>query len=152
MDDYNAVLENVKDTYDKPIMSFLNRCVKVIREAGMYADDPFEMHDDTCRWVFRAWANEEAHQKGDNLCADITVEIAEEREYEGGEGFGMSFGMNIVEYGGLILGQFQPFNYTPEVWVDARDPEAVAARWQFFEDVDVKGILPLLDDLPQAVA
>lgn len=57
---------------------------------------------------------------------------------------GVNFGLDIVEYGGIILGGLAPFNYSPEVWVDSRNPDAVLARWHVFEDADISDIPDLI--------
>lgn len=51
-----------------------------------------------------------------------------------GFGAGTSFSVDICEYGGLIMGGIHLYNYSPQVWVDAQDTEAVAARWREFEN------------------
>lgn len=39
------------------------------------------------------------------------------------------------------MGGMAPYNFTPSVWVDARDEEAVEQRWQELENA-------YIDDIP----
>ncbi len=38
-----------------------------------------------------------------------------------------------------------PYNYTDDVWVDARDADAVATRWACLADADLPTIPELLE-------
>ena len=58
----------------------------------------------------------------------MTLEIAESLEYEGTRE-GINFSVIIVQWGGRLIGEFAPFNYTPRVWVDLRDPGVVEERF-----------------------
>lgn len=46
---------------------------------------------------------------------DISFRLDDSNEYEGEPG-GYQFSIELVEYGGRILGGFSPYNYTPKVW------------------------------------
>lgn len=142
-DTYAGIIESVRDSYHERIMTFLGRCISALEEAGFPCDEPGTMHDDVYRWTFSTWrdaADKGEHDKG----IDVTIEIAEAREYgDDDRPFGINFGLDIVEWGGRILGGLTPFNFTGECWVDARDEEAVAERWSCFEQADV-GELPHL--------
>lgn len=143
---YDAVFERLRDEYDPDILAFLRRCRDAMRAAGLPAEDPVSMHDDAYRWTFRVWANDATRLEDDyDRCADVTLELAEARDYDREDGYGFNFGLSIVAYGGEILGGFEPYNFTPEVWVDARDSEAVADRWAMFDQLD-------LNELPETIA
>jgi hypothetical protein len=42
---------------------------------------------------------------------------------------GLTFRLDVVEYGGRIICGYTPYNYTEKCWVDANDAEAVKTRW-----------------------
>jgi len=56
---------------------------------------------------------------------DISFQLADSGPYEGidegTEGWGVNIMVDIVHYGGEILGGFTPYNYTSEVWTDQVD-------------------------------
>lgn len=139
---YEDLMEGLREAYEAPAMAYMTRVRDVIRGAGMYAADPFDMHDDDYRWVVMAWRGPERGPDDDGI--DLTLEVAEERSYDDEEGFGVSFGLTIVEYGGRVLSQCQPHNFTPEVWVDAQDPAAVLARWRELESADLSALPDLI--------
>jgi len=60
--------------------------------------------------------------------ACIEVTMLEERVNEG-EGTGVSFDVTITAMGGIVLGSFAPYNFTPKLW-DAKlgDTEAIGQR------------------------
>lgn len=140
--EYNDVIEKIKNTYGEPIIGLLNEIKADLEKNGIACEQPFEMFDDEYRWVLDCYYPYAA-QDNEHMI-DITLEIAEQRMYEGGEDYGINFGINVVEYGGRILGQFNPFNFTGQVWVDARDSEAVLERWNFFKSFNVDAISSLI--------
>jgi hypothetical protein len=139
--DYATVMENVAKEYGPKALNLLSRIRQLCRDAGLTADNgPYGMSSDDYSWVLTI--SHMPDKEDDNLI-DITVGLYEERDYDSGNGFGLNFGITIVEYNGRELGQLQPYNYTESVWVDARDPVAVAARWQILDDADI-GEIPKL--------
>ena len=70
----------------------------------------------------------------------ICLTICDRDDYEPeSEGIGVNFEVLVTERDGRILGQFSPFNYTPDCWVDAADEAAVLARLS-----DLEAISPAL--------
>ena len=143
-DDYCSVMEKVAEAYKPLAMALLNRIKGILEAESLTVKDPYDMSDDTYRWSMLVHRHPGDHADDDG--ADITVEIAEERDYDDKEGWGLNFGIDIVEYGGRILGGIAPFNHTPKVWVDSRDDNAVAARWQLIEDACYDGLPDLIID------
>lgn len=137
--EYSDIIEDVKKAYEDRILVLLGGIKAACEQAGMRVDGPNDMSTDSYEWAL------EIRRPGhDTEDVGITLEIVEEREYECAGGYGVSFGLDIVRYGGQILGGFQPFNYTSGVWVDARDPEAVAKRWAVFAAADTSTIPALI--------
>ena len=67
--------------------------------------------------------------------ADIMVTIEDAVTF-GDDEFGITFSVRTVAWGGAIGPLCTPYNYTPEVWVDARDDGAVEQRFSGFEHDD----------------
>jgi hypothetical protein len=88
-----------------------------------------DMSDDCYRWnVLVRPANTPADA---DVGVDVSLIIAESQAYGDGEE-GMNFSLDMVEYGGLIVGGCTPFNYSSDVWVDVADNDAVETRWTLF--------------------
>lgn len=138
---YDKLMESVAAEYGPKALDLLKRVAAVCEEHRLAVNEPYDLSTDDYRWAMRVWRGLDRTQ--DEGSVDVTVEIAEEREYERGDGYGLNFGLEIVEWGGRILGGFAPYNYTPDVWVDARNPSELADRWSLLENVDLHSI-PLL--------
>jgi len=147
--EYSNVLEGVKKSYDEKALSLLRKIRDLLTADGLFIPNgPFDSSTDTYQWsltVYR-YLPVTPGEKDDTNIIDITLEISEERDYDDAEGFGVNFALDITDYGGRMLGGLSPYNYTPAVWVDARNPEAVAARWRIIEDSDIESISSLITD------
>lgn len=150
---YEKVIEALAKTYGPRALALLKRIGEVCEEAGFVVEpEPGDLSADDYRWalsVCRPGAHSpvpEPPNHWDKDAIDISVEIAEASEYgdEDHDGYGLNFALDIVEYGGRILGGLTPYNYTDECWVDARDSEAVEARWKLLEDT-------CLDEIPYLI-
>lgn len=130
-------IDNVKTEYEARILAFLRQCAKACRDAGLVVTEPADMSDDDYRWAFTAYRSTDRDL---DSAVDVTLQIAEAREYGDEPESGINFGLDIVEFGGRILGGFAPHNYTEQCWIDAGDAEAVESRWGLFESVDVAGV------------
>jgi hypothetical protein len=135
---YEDLMEGLAAAYHDRAIALLVRVRDAARALGMYATDPFDMHDDDYRWTLGVWRT--PYRGDDAEGVDVTLEIAEERAYDDEDGHGVNFGLMAVEYGGLIICGFQPHNFTPSVWVDALDPEATLERWRELEGCHVETI------------
>lgn len=144
---YDDVIESVAKTYADRAMAILRAVRDAVRDAGMSADDePFDLSGDDYNWGICVWRTPDpSDEEG---CIDVRIEIAEARSYDGydgdGETFGINFELDVVEWGGRILGGLSPYNYTDECWVDARGVYAVEERFAILEGADVSGIIDLL--------
>lgn len=84
---------------------------------------------------------------GNDNGVDAYVEAHLSEDYGDPNG-GVTFGLHTVGWGGEILGQCTPHNYSPEVWVRRNDLDAVNARLTELESVDLSGIqATILDHL-----
>lgn len=142
------VLERLYEMVYKPKMeALLGRIREVCNESGLIADEPFDMSGDDYKWAMRVWRSQaDKDADDDEKSVDVSVEIAESREYDGENEYGINFGVDIVEWGGRMLGGFTPFNYTDRCWVDSRDTDSVSERWQLLEDADLDEIPTLIKE------
>lgn len=133
--------------YGHKMRGLLERIAAACEENGVYCGKPFDMSGDDYKWSMMAWRTRSDRMA--NIAErgiDISVEIAESRSYDNELPTGINFGLDIVEWGGRILGGFTPHNYTDRVWVDARDREAVSDRWEMFGHVDLDEIPTLIKE------
>lgn len=142
-DNYSEILEGVKYRYGIKALILLSKIRDYLTANGYAVLSPYAMCDDTYQWSMTVLRVPEPEHDRDKI--DITVEIPEERDYEDPEGYGINFGMEITEHGGKFLGRFEPYNFTPECWVDARNLEAVAERWQLLENPELESILERIE-------
>lgn len=143
--DYADTMEAIAKQYNDRILAMLEAMRGALAEAGYTSVEPFQMWDDNYRWAF---ATHNADGVVGSGSADFTVSIAEQHDYEGEESpAGINWGLDIVAYGGLILGGLSPYNYTDQVWVDSADADAVLERYTLLH----KGIHESLDTLGEMV-
>lgn len=137
--DYNDVIDALAKRYAPEAFKLLDNAREILQGAGFYVGPPFDLTDDHYSWSMIV-AREDGHDS-----VDITVQMAEAAEYGDDPPYGVNFGLDIVEYGGRILGGLSPFNYTPECWVDGKDDAAVAERWQVLADADLSNLPGMLN-------
>lgn len=125
--------------YKGRIRKILRNIGKVLKEEGHKVEGPFDMTADHYQWSLIV-DGDTNNQQG----IDISFTIAESEEWDGEEG-GVNFMLDVVEWGGRILGGLCPYNYSPQVWVDRNDPEAIEERFKIMEDADPYDILPLIE-------
>lgn len=131
------VLEAVRERYDKRINDLLIDLVERLEREGYVIGAPFTMHDDVFRWTIDGHTSKRAHADNDDTQRfDLTFEVPEANVYGEDSFYGINFGINIVENGGAIIGGLSPYNFTDDIWVDARDDDAVEARFKLIEDAD----------------
>jgi len=130
--------EAIKDKYEPRILAVLTRIAETLREAGYAVDDPIDLSCDQYWWSLLV------HGDNEENGIDISFKICESDQYDGEEG-GVNFSLDIVEFGGRVLGGLCPYNYTPHCWVDRNDEEAVEERFAIFEQADPADIVPILE-------
>lgn len=107
MSDYEAQVEAVRDRYSDRILAILGGIRDAVREAGFQCDEPEPTHGDRFEWSFGAGRTKPTD-------TFVNLSIAEEPDYVG-EGTGITFHLTVLENGGRVLGEFSPFNFTPQV-------------------------------------
>lgn len=138
---YDNVIESIADRYHGLAIDYLTRIADLLRDNDMSVDGPYTMHDDEYRWTMVVQCPGTT-DKDDRVV--LTVEIAEQRSYEDGICYGINFGLDIVEYDGLVIGGLIPYNYTSECWVDSRDADAVQERWEELTSANISEIPSLV--------
>ena len=137
---YADNVDRIRERYASRIVGILTVIQSHLCEAGFETDDPCEMSCDDYRWSLLVYRD---GKPGNDADVDITLEIAESLQFEGTED-GINFSIHVVETGGRILGTLCPYNYTPDVWVDAGDTDAIEARFKLVEDADHESIVELI--------
>lgn len=143
-EDYTEVLDSLYQRTAPLAIAALTAIGEVCKAAGMKVTEPVDLSVDTYEW------NLSVYRSATDEGVDISLEIAESVEYDGEVEFGVNFGVTAVEYGGRVLAGFTPFNFTSDCWVDARDTDAVDARWALIDAADFTALPALLN--PQGVA
>lgn len=140
---YEARLDQLYERVLKTrIIETLESLTHDFREAGYTTEGPFDLTDDEYRWYIVVDGN------GLPEPVDVTLEVTESTSYGDGTE-GINIGLSIVAEGGLILGGLAPYNYSPEVWADVRDEDAIIYRMQLIETAatfDAPHIVALVDE------
>lgn len=139
--EYNEHMESIAKVYGPKALALLNRLRAVMIEAGYECTEPVDMSTDNYVWNMLVTRPGDPQDNG----VDVSVEIAEQCDYEGEDSpWGINFGINLVHYGGRILGGLTPYNYTEFCWVDSTDPLAVEGRWAILDAADPYDSVPLI--------
>lgn len=124
--------EKVERLYEQTYKERILRCIKDVEQEalsrGLNTGGPYDLSDEEYKWSILVYPGEEQE-----VGADVTITIAESVAHDGIE-TGINFMSDIVGYGGSIIGGIAPYNYTPEVWVDIDDDEAIEERWKIFSN------------------
>lgn len=139
--EYNDHIALVKDTYAPQIVGLLTGIAETARRAGFQASEVQDMSTDDYRWYLDVRQPGSANEDS----VSVEVEIVEQRGHDG-EGWGVSFRIEIESWGGGVLGMYAPGNYTPRWVVDSRRPDLVEQRWHEFAAVDVTSIMDAITD------
>lgn len=136
---YARLVEQIyeRDLKERMIGS-LKRIGDALTDEGFKCSQPYDFTDTSFAWAMVA-------ERGDlPEPIDIRVEIAESLQYEGTTE-GINIGMDIVGYDGRIIGQFHPYNYSPDVWVPLDDLTEISERMRMLEDSDIENIPELIE-------
>ena len=129
-----AALDAVEARYVARIQAVLERLAAAFRHAGLTTAGPAELAiDGSPSWSIVARV---PRAKGERQTIDVIFEIACAAEYGGEPADGLNFGLRTNLWGGQPLITLEPFNFTPAVWVSARDAAAVEARFRLVEGVE----------------
>lgn len=139
---YNEHMEKIAAEYGPRALRLLERIRTLLHDNGFTCTQAQDFSSDDYRYSFVARHDE---VEGEDAAADITVEIAEQRQYDGDTApWGLNFGIDITRIDGLMIGGMTPYNYTEQCWVDSTDAEAVAERWSLLEAADIAEVPGLI--------
>lgn len=136
---YTELSERLARAYEPKAIAFLNRIRALCADHAIITLEPADNSADEWVWSTAAWLD---GRKGEAV--EIKVSMQEEREFEGGDGWGFTFVLSLIGWGGEVLGEVAPFNFTPYVWVDGRVEEALDDRWQEVESCNIDGLPNIL--------
>lgn len=125
--------------YKPRILSLLNNIKRELEENGYRMDEPCETSDQEYEWCLFGGSSDRDVEKSsssepDDSCFSIEVTIIESKIRDGEDDFGVNFKLDLIGYGGEIIGGFTPYNYSDRVWVSRKDPDDVQDRWELFEN------------------
>jgi len=129
MDEEEYTVVNFKEL-EKRIIRKLEDIRNHALERGFDCTNVADMCDDVYRWsILISPKNANVEEHG----VDVTIHIAESEHHDGEEN-GCNFMLDIVAYGGAVIGGCAPYNFTSQVWVPRDDWAAVDARWRIFDN------------------
>ncbi len=109
---------------------FRDICDEALERGDYHCMGPDAIHNDEFQWrMVLVPADQEPEDAG----VDVAITIAESGP-RGDEPGGVNFAMDVTSYQGEIVGGLVPYNYTPDVWVDRNDVDAVDNRWDVFQN------------------
>jgi len=130
-------------TWTEQALTLLRRVRGVLLAEGYTVTEPeWEKCTDDLRWDMVVNPDGEGS-------AVISITAPVEEDYEGDEPerqLGMSFRFDVVKYGGEIVGELSPFNYTDEVWVPRNDAAALQERFDLLVSADYPTVPELLQE------
>jgi len=121
------------------MVEYLTKLARVFTDAGYTVSGPHDLSCDDYEWYIAIEGNGLPEQ------VDASIEINESMQYEGSTD-GLNVSLDIVAWGGRILGGLSPFNYTPQVWVPLTDLHGIVARMAMIEDADMTSAVALVDE------
>ena len=140
---YSDSVDRLWEIY-RPKMEALCERIKAACEADGIPCDYSECSDEEYGfWLTYRLESEpgEDYTEGD---MDSHLYLLESACREGSEE-GVSFGLTSCFYGGRLGGPtLTPYNYTGDLWVPVSDSDAIAERWEIFEQADLDELVQCL--------
>ena len=140
--------------YQARIKRIMREIRQACEEAGWYCGEIAFLNCDDYSWDFIVHTKgkpEDGAELDESTDIDVTFKLCESEQY-GDDPKGINFALDVVAVGGAILGGLTPYNYTNDCWVDRRDENAVAQRFQIMEEADAEGVVTLIRDYAQKEA
>ena len=128
----SAVWEKLEAEYKPRLIVLAEQVRRDMMAEGWKCSEVDEFTDEDLAVMFVYWP-EGSSEDNPEHAIDLTFRLLDAAAWDGTEN-GTSFAVDICEYGGSVVGGLHPFNYSDQVWVDPTDAEAVAARWELFEN------------------
>lgn len=125
--------------YQSRVKKLMSEMRDAFTKEGFQTTEIAFCEGDDYRWTF--FVGDLEKEQG----VDISFQICESDAYEG-TNEGINFCLNLVAYGGEVVGGFTPYNYTPQVWVNPRNKIAVDERFDLMLGCDVEGTVWVVND------
>ena len=122
---YEDAVDQVKAKYEPRILRWFGELAEELSEINFDVDGPEDWTDDEYAWSMSVYSPD-AKDKDDSI--DVTFKIVESKANDGSLD-GVNFMVDIVRYGGEIVGSCAPHNYTNQVWVALNKPDAIEYRF-----------------------
>jgi hypothetical protein len=136
--------ENIKTKYEPRILALFAKIGAAVTADGVYtASEPYEMTDEEHQWHMSL--NPATDPDNQDASIDISFTITESAVRDGSDE-GIAFMLDIVAYGGEMLGGFSPYNYTEELWIPLDNADAVETRFAMFEEINIDSILEAVNE------
>ncbi len=136
----------IKSKYEKRILAIMNSIKQaVLAEENFIVSGPDDIGCDDFRWGMYIQTPEQVENDIRDEGVDISFIICESEHWDGEEN-GVNFMVDIVSYGGGMLGGLCPYNYTDNVWVSRKDPAAIEKRFNLMEKAEVGDIPYLINE------
>ena len=128
--DFDAKVKQLKVKLQPRIERVLTDIGEAFKSEGWtWPEGICDMSDEEYSWSIQVY-RPDSNDEDDSV--DVTFTICEERVHEGGDDpQGVTFRLDVVEWGGAILGGMSPGNYTEDCWIDI-DSDRLADRFELF--------------------
>lgn len=135
---YREDVDTLWKEYEPKARKLLQEMGKVFEGEGWTIEGIDDLSDEECSlWL--------AVTSPDGKACAVRLTLIESACREGSEE-GIAFSVDLDAPCGHLIGGMTPYNYSGELWVPLSDPEAIARRWQLFEDADPNEALYVLDE------
>ena len=148
MSDEQTPVDLVKERFEKRALSLMGSYRTALVAAGFDCDDVEDSSCDQYEWALNLFfgpRNAGTDEKWNNSIG-IELTIMESAFYDGEMEDGINFRVELVAMGGEIVGEFSPYNFTPQCWVDAKDNDAVERRFQLIEHVTADEVVGVIQE------
>lgn len=148
VDDYNSAVDAAKDRYEPRVRELLDQYAAAFAEDGWEPDDAVdEMHDTTYRWEK---AMRDPADPDGQVFASVRIELEEAiGEIDGDPNdsetpYGVNFTLH-ADLGHRTPVTVVPHNFSPDVWVDVRDRDALEDRFLIVESLPIHDVVAAVD-------
>jgi len=127
-------IEAVKNRLNTRIQRLLHELRQAAKDAGWKVGGIADMTDEEFSWSFIVHIEDPTQgiEQWCDTCFDVKFTISESTVHDGNED-GINFRLEFSGNGGRSYNVIAPYNYTPEVWVNPDDTEAVNTRLTLLE-------------------
>lgn len=136
---YDETITTIKRAYESRLLRKLESVKAACMSEGLTVEGPYEMHDEEYVWAIAIAPPEGKIEQ----TAEVKLTITEQKVHDG-DGTGVSFAVDITGWGGEIIGDLAPYNYTADVWVPSERAAKVEERFEIIERADIGEAVTLI--------